>query len=260
MTHFADDIYLGGFFGTQPFCEFTSAGGTPNLPTGNPTRQVGAGPAGRTFYMNVVPATLTVGGLGAAAPTAGVPLPLAANAGSGITAGLAPDGSGRTIYFFDTPRCVNFTNSVDMSAFKFLITGYDLYGRLMTQLVTGPNNTTVSSLKAFAAILSIVPTGTSASGVNYGNSDTFGLPWLISDAGYIISAKWDNTLAQNAGTLTVADQTSPATNLTGDTRGTYKQAGAASNGLKRLVIAMHLTGGQVGSNPTVTNLIGVTPA
>lgn len=256
MTHFSDDIYLGGFFGTQPFSQFVG-GGQPMLPAANPTMQVGAGPAGRVFFQNVAPATLAAANLAALqVVTSGTGLTLAA--GAGITAGTAPDGSGRAIYFFDTPRCVSLTSTANLSAINFLVTGYDLYGRQQTQLVTGPNNATVNTLKAFAAVLSIVPTGTSASQISAGNSDVFGLPWLVADAGYIMP-KWANVLAQNAGTLVVADQTSPATNLTGDTRGTYAQSGAASNGSRRLVIWIHLIGNQVGASPLVTNLIGVTP-
>ena len=71
--------------------------------------------------------------------------------------------------------------------------------------------------------------------------------------------KWAGVLAQNAGTFTAADTTSPATNATGDPRGTYAQSGAASNGTNRLVVCMHVDGTQCGSNATLVNAIGVTP-
>lgn len=67
-------------------------------------------------------------------------------------------------------------------------------------------------------------------------------------------------LAQNAGTLVVADQTSPATNLTGDPRGTFAPSGAASNGSNRLIIVQHVDGTQCSGTATRVNAIGVTPA
>ena len=41
------------------------------------------------------------------------------------------------------------------------------------------------------------------------------------------STKWNNTLAQDAGTFVAADATSPATSATGDPRGTYLPSSAS---------------------------------
>lgn len=252
MTHFADDLYLGGFLG--------STGILPDDQSDpNPTTNQGVGPMGRIVFRNLVPATLSTVNLAVAqALTANTPMTL--TAGAGITLGTAPDGSGSPVYIFDSPRCVSLSSTSNLSGLTFLVTMFDEYLRKQTQLVTGPSNSTVTTLKAAKSILSIVPSATSASLLSAGNSDIFGLPFVMNDAGFIISAKWANVLAQNAGTLVVADATSPATNLTGDPRGTYAQSGAASNGSRRLVIAMHLTGGQCGANATVLNALGVTPA
>lgn len=250
--HVSDDLYLGGFLGTQGFTSFHTG-------AENPTRQIGAGPMGRIVFLNIVPAALAVNNLAlAAAWASGAPMTL--QAGAGITLGTAPDGSGRTVYVLDVPRCISMTAAGNASTTTALVTGFDVYGRLMTQSMTGPNADTVNSTKAFASILSVVPAGTEANPVSVGTADIFGLPFCMTDAGYIISAKWANTLAQNAGTFVAADTTSPATSSTGDTRGTFAQTGAASNGADRLVVAMHLNGGQCGAQPTITNLIGVTPA
>lgn len=256
MTHFSDDLYLGGPSGGPGAFSLPSPGNR----VGNPTRQYGVGPLGRTAYWNIVPAALSTSNIAAAqAPTAQVPLTL--TAGAGITVGTyAPTGA--TIYLLDVPRAVSLTSSgSDLSGVNFLITGYDWYGQLMTQLQTGPGaGLTVNTLKAFSSVLSIVPQGTSANTLTVGTSDIFGLPFVVTDAGYIISAKWNNTLAQNAGTLVTAVTTNPATNLTGDTRGTYAQAGAASNGTARLVIAIHLNESQCGSQAQLINVIGVPQA
>lgn len=250
--HASDDLFLGGFL---------VPGGILPLRTdsANPTIQPGAGPLGRVIFLNIVPLTIQTASLAALqASVKGVGLTLAA--GTGLTQGFAPDGSGAIVYYFDVARSLSLTSVSDLSAINYLVTGYDFYGRRTTQLMAGPNNNTVTSLKAFASIQSIVPQGASASTVSAGTSDIFGIPWVVSDAGYVISAKWNNTLAQDAGTLVLADATSPATNATGDPRGTYKPSANASNGSRRLVLCIHLTGGQCGVNANVTNLLGVTPA
>lgn len=252
MTHFSDDLFLGGpDGGPDAFSLFRTA-------NGDPTRQQGVGPMGRTTVLNIIPATLEAANLAALqAPTSGVPLVLTAAAG--ITTALAPDGSGATVYVLDAARCVSLFSGSNLSAINFLVTGYDFYARKQTQLITGPNNSTVNSLKAFQSVLSVVPQGTSASTVSVGTSDIFGLPFYCPDAGYIFSSRWAGVLADNLGTLVIGS-VAVATNLTGDTRGTYAQAGAASNGVNRLVICMHLDGTQCGPNALLTNAIGVTPA
>jgi hypothetical protein len=247
--HTSDDLYLGGFLPSGLTIFKTVAG----------ERQQGVGPMGRVAFHNIVPLTLQTANIAALqAPTAQTALTLAA--GTGATVGTAPDGSGATVYQFDCCRSVSLTSGSNLSAINFLVTGYDFYGMKQTQLMTGPNGNTVNSLKAFTSVLSVVPQGTSANTVSVGSSDVFGLPFVCPDAGYIVSAKWANVLAQNAGTLVNADTTSPATNLTGDVRGTYAQAGAASNGSRRLVICQHLDGTQCGPNATQTAALGVTPA
>jgi hypothetical protein len=257
--HVQDDIYTGPV-GPNGFVLFSTIASTVTgaAPAGNPTRQYGVGPIGRVVARNVVPLALGTANVAALqAPTNGVPLTL--SAGTGVTTALAPDGSGATIYVFDTPRCVSLTSTANLSATNFLVTMYDEYGRLQTQLMAGPNANTVTSLKAAIAVRSIVPQGTSASTVSAGTSDIFGLPFRMIDAGYVVSVKWAGALAQNAGTFTAADQTNPATSSTGDPRGTYAQSGAASNGVNRLVVLMHVDGTQCGSNGTLVNAIGVTP-
>ena len=247
-----DDIYLGNFVGPQGLV----LGGTSSE---NPTAQIGAGPMARTAFLNMVPAALATANIAALqASVANVGLALAA--GAGITLGVAPDGSGRTVYLLDVPRAVSLTSVSNLSGINYLVSGFDFYKKAQTQLMVGPNDNTVNSLKTWSSILSVTPQGASASTVSVGTADVFGFQFVMADACYIIHAGWDNTLAANAGTFVAADATSPATNLTGDVRGTFAQSGNASNGARRLVIAMHLNAGQCGSSPTIQNLIGVTPA
>jgi len=246
-----DDLYLGPS-GPSGF-DLTPTSGD------NPTSQPGIGPAGRIVFRNIVPLTLQVANVAALqALTSGTALTLAA--GTGVTLGTAPDGSGASVIVFDVARAVSLTSVSDLSAINVLIVGFDEYGARMSQLRAGPNNNTVNTLKAFKSVLSVTPQGTSASTMSVGTSDVFGLQYRMIDAAYIVQAKWDNTLAANAGTFVAADQTSPATNATGDVRGTFAQAGNASNGSRRLIISMHVDGSQCGTNATQTNAIGVTQA
>jgi hypothetical protein len=248
----SDDLFTGPVGGPNGFSLVSTQGG-------NPTRQYGVGPLGRTVYRDEVPLALGNANVAALqASTLNIPLTLAA--GAGVTTAFAPDGTGSVVYVFDVPRAVSLTSGANLSAVNYLVTGYDEYGGKMSQLMTGPNVATVNSKKAFKSILSVVPSATSANTVSVGTSDVFGLQLRMIDAGYIVSAKWAAVLAQNAGTFTPADQTSPATNLTGDVRGTYAQSGAASNGVNRLVIAMHVDATQCGPTATLANAIGVPQA
>jgi len=247
--HVSDGIYLGS----------VALGSRRTTSERNPTAQIGVGPMAQVHHLAIIPAAVGTANLAAlAAPTSGTALTL--TAGAGITAGTAPDGSGSRVYSFDVERAVSLTSTSNLSAINFLVTGYNRYGQRQTQLMAGPNNNTVNSLKAFLSILSIVPQGTSASTVSAGSSDVFGLPFALPDITYITSVKWAATLANNAGTAVAADTTSPATASTGDPRGTYTPAGAASNGSNRLVLGQYLDATQCGSSATVLAAYGVTPA
>ena len=246
-----DDVFLGGGGGPSAFSLFKTA-------DGDPTRQLGVGPMGRIAFLDIVPLTLQADNIAAAAaPSSGVAMTLAA--GTGVTQGIAPDGSGRSVYQFDVPRAVSLTSGGDASAVNFLVSGFDFYGEPMSELIGGPNGDTVDGAKAFFSVVSVVPDDTSVQTVSVGSSDIFGLPYAISDAGYIVSAKWNETLAQDAGTFVAADATA-ATTTTGDVRGTFKPSANASNGTRRLVIGMALTGAQCGVNSSRAAVVGVPQA
>lgn len=248
--HVSDNLYLGGFGNSG-----ITLGKTASA---DPTLNQGAGPAGRIFFLNIVPVTAGSTNLATHQHTTGS-TPLTLTAGSGVTLATAPDGSGRTVYQFDVERSVSLASPDNLSGMNFTVSGFDFYGTPMTQTRAGPNANTVNTLKPFYQVLSITPSATDGTHtVTAGQADIFGFPFAISDAGYIMP-KWNNTLAQDAGTFVVADATSPATASTGGVRGTYAPS-SASDGTKRLVVWMHLTAGQVGSSATQTNLLGVTQA
>ncbi len=242
----SDDLYLGngqaiGYLGTT--------GG------GNPSRQQGVGPLGRIAFRNIVPLAAAVNNIALAqhmtAATALTP-----TAGTGVTAGQAPDGSGSTVYSLDVARCVSLTSAADLSAITFTMVGFDEYGAQLTSALAGPNANTVVFPKAVKSVLSITPgTTDGANNVSVGTSDTFGLQWSVADAGYVLP-RWAGALGLDTGTLITADTTSPATTTTGDVRGTY-QPSTASDGVNRLIMWMHLSEAQVGYNSTRVGAIGV---
>jgi hypothetical protein len=122
------------------------------------------------------------------------------------------------------------------------------------------NGTTeVYTLKAFKSVTQIAIDDLTAGNVNAGFTDTLGLPVRVTDAGYVVSVKWNNTLADDAGTFTAADTTSPATTTTNDVRGTYVPSSAA-DGVKRLVMAIALPALAVGPNATRVGALGVDQA
>jgi hypothetical protein len=226
--------------------------------TGDPTIQPGAGPMGRIFFYNVVPLIKQAANVAALQhTTAATALTLAA--GTGATSTTAADGSGRTVIQLDVPRCLSFTTSADMSLVTLTIVGFDKYGQQMTATKVLPASaTTVNTTKAFFQVLSITADVTDGvNNVSVGMSDILGLPVAVADAGYIMP-KWDNTLAQNAGTFVAAVGTTPSA-VTGDVRGTYTPS-SATDGTKRLVCWIHLTDAQCGRNSTRADLLGKTQA
>lgn len=242
-----DDLYLG----PEYFNRVTTA-------ADNPTSQPGCGPMGRIVFRNILPLTLQTNNAAALqALTAATAMTLAI--GTGTTLGTAPNGSGSSVIMFDVARAVSLTSTANLSAINVTIVGFDEYGQRMTQTRAGPNNNTVNTLKAFKSVLSVTPDTTSASTMSVGTSDVIGLNFCMTDVVYLMAVKWAATLAQDAGTFVAADTTSPATAATGDVRGTYVPS-SASNGARRLVVGMHLSGAQCGWNATEAAAFGVTQA
>lgn len=140
------------------------------------------------------------------------------------------------------------------------ISGYDYYGQAMTQAITtsGLVSTAVTTTKAFYQISSIAVSAATGVALTVGTSDVIGLPIRVIDAGYIVSNVWNSILDNDAGTF-VSAVTATATSTTGDVRGTYKPSNA-SNGSKRLVIAIAVPGIAAGPNATRIGALGVNQA
>jgi hypothetical protein len=157
-----------------------------------------------------------------------------------VVFGTGGTGLGGPIRYWDPAwalsRTLILTNNGNDSSGFYLVSGYDIYGYPMSQLLTGPSTGTVSTTKAFKYITSIVPSGTIAStSVSVGTNDVFGLP-LRTDYVTSLFAYFNNAalIVPSAAPFVAADITTPST-TTGDVRGTY-YSGVASDGTKRLTV------------------------
>lgn len=243
MPQFSDDLFLGP----------AVAGGA--LSDGPSPMAVGVGPLGRVYIFDVVPLTLQASGLATAQAVAGAGN-LTLTAGTGVTTTV--DASGTTRYVLDTPRAITIDSSgAGDTTQTATVFGYDVYGQAMSEAIAFNGTTEVSGTKAFKSVTRIAISAALAGNANAGFNDKLGLPVRVTDAGYIVSVKWNNTLAADAGTFAAADVTSPATTTTDDVRGTYIPSSAA-DGSKRLVVAIAVPAIGSGPNATRVGAFGVT--
>lgn len=238
-----DDLYLGPdpVFG-------------PNPADSNPAPMAnGVGPAGRILVYDIVPVTLLANGIATSQnPLSGAAFVL--TAGAGVTSQTQPDGTLALV--LDVPRCVTITAAGANTA-TYQVKGFDAFGQPMTCNLAAPSTSTVATTKAFKKVSSIVNLNATAgtNGLTVGFNDKFGLPVAVLDAAYIVNVKWNATLAADAGTFVAADTTSPATTATTDVRGCYTPT-SASNGVKRLVVAIGLSNANVGPLATRAGAFG----
>ena len=154
-------------------------------------------------------------------------------------------------------RAVSVTGAASASGLvSFLVSGYDIYGVPMSELIGAvAASTTVSGKKAFKYIASVVPNATDAINYSVGTLDVFGFP-LRSDYFGDVGLNYNATLLTASTGYLAAVTTSPATTTTGDVRGTYAVQ-SATDKTKRLFFYQ---------NPLITNistiagLFGVTQA
>jgi hypothetical protein len=146
-----------------------------------------------------------------------------------------------------------------------LVTGYDVWRQLMTEQIAVELNTTTAiayGKKAFKYISSISNTvlGTTST-VTVGVGDVFGFPIRADFASQVLVYAGATAVVSNVGfTAAVSTTGSPATNTTGDVRGTIQLSAAGggtpitnaatTNGVVRLTVI---------SNVGVWNMISGTP-
>lgn len=246
MPSFADDLFLGtaqGYIGVNN-----------NNALGDPApMDVGVGPLGRIFVWDVVPLTKQTNNVAAAAS---VTSSFTLAAGTGTTSVVRNDG--QTVIQVDTPRALSITTGAgSVTNRNVTITGYDYYGQAMSEVIaTGTTaSTTVNGKKAFYQVLSATISGSAGVTVAIGTTDILGSPLRVTDRGYMARVGWNNTLAEDAATVVVADATT-ATTTTGDVRGTLVPS-SATDGSKRLVVGLLLPALAVGPNATRLGALGV---
>jgi hypothetical protein len=230
--------------------------GAGNALLGDPSpMDVGVGPLGRVYIWDSVPQALSAANI-AASQTPAAAGSLTLTAGTSVKSVVTASGS--TVLQLDCPRAVSVTQVTGGTARAFTVSGYDVYGQAMSEVITSVAAATTNGKKAFYQISGITVAGATTTAVTVGTTDILGAPVRILDLGYIVHAGYNNTLADNAGTA-VAAATATATTTTGDVRGTFVPA-SATDGIKRLVMTIALPAIAVGPNATRTGAFGVTQA
>jgi hypothetical protein len=218
--------------------------------------ELGVGPLGRIYVWDCVPQALQAANI-AASQTPAAAGALTLTAGTSAKSIVRSDGT--TIIQLDCPRAVSIFLTTGGTARTYTVTGYDVYGQSMTEQITTVAAATTSGNKAFWQIVSVVGAGGgSTTAVTVGTTDKLGSAVRILDRGYVVHAGYNNTLADDAGTLTPA-VTSTANATSGDVRGTFLPS-SATDGTKRLVLTIALPAIAVGPNATRIGAFGVTQA
>ena len=247
MSQTSDDLYLG-----------TAVIGGNNGSAGPSNMTVGVGPLGRFYCFDVVPAASgTTTGQNQIATTQQLTAATAMTltAGTGTTAGTS--ATGEALIVLDCPRTVALYSAADCSSATITVVGYDQYGQKMSQAITGPNATTVQTTKTFKSIVSITPSASVAQNIVAGLGTGIGLPFRVTDLGYIASVMYNQAAITISSTACkVADTTSPATTTTADVRG-YIVVGQ-TDGSKRLLVNFALPALAAGPNATRIGAVGVT--
>jgi hypothetical protein len=228
-----------------------------NALLGDPSpMSLGVGPLGRIYMWDTIPQTLQAANI-AASQTPAAAGNLTLTAGTSVVTATRSDGT--TVYQLDVPRALSVTQVTAGTGRNFTVSGYDYYGQAMTELIASTSGSTISGNKAFYQIASIAVSNATTTAVTVGTTDKLGLPVRVIDGGYVVNAGWAGTAGFNAGTFAAADMTTPATNATGDVRGTYIPS-SATNGSRRLVMAIAVPAIAVGPNSTRNGALGVTQA
>lgn len=150
---------------------------------------------------------------GPSAPTAN-----AAAAGGALEAGLARVYNPREML----SRNISVQGSAAVSNYSCLVSGWDVWGAPMTEVITSASDTTFQGKKAFKYISSITQGVSQVAGTTlaYGIGDKVGLP-IRADYWEELYATWNGVAMANFSGFTAAVVT-PATSTTGDIRGTLQ--------------------------------------
>ena len=121
---------------------------------------------------------VSVGPLAAASATALRTAASISVAGTVALNGTLVSGGVATL---DKPRRILFTSSGNDSGITFTVTGTTFAGNSASEVVTGGNATTATTVLDYATVTSIVSSGASAGTVSIGTSGVAGSPWCRLD-------------------------------------------------------------------------------
>ncbi len=167
--------------------------------------------------------------------------PNAAPAGGSLVAGVAT---------VDFPRTLQMVSSnVGDTTQTILVTGTDYYGAPMTQLVSLNGTTTVFTKKAFYTISNFTSSAALAGNLTVGTDSKLGLSYNLLTGSLVVGTKnVSGVVTADAGTVVLPDATNPATNLTGDVRGTYAPAAALNAATTTFYVEYQTLGGPLNSS------------
>lgn len=247
--HISDDVFLGP----------VSIGGSNISPSGDSSPMtLGVGPMSRGYCFDVVPAASnTTTSQNEVCLVQNLPNGALTMTANGTTTLAGYDPAGNPLVVLDCERTVAVYSAADLSSKTITVSGYDRYGQSVSQTITAPNTTTVQTTKTFKSIKSVVSSGAIASNVYVGIGLGIGLPYRLTDLGYVMSCMFNQTAITISSTaVKVCDTTSPATVSTTDVRGYIVVT--QTDGVKRLVVNYMLPALASGPNATRIGAVGVT--
>lgn len=152
-------------------------------------------------------------------------------------------------------RNVSVSAGTTTATTALTVTGYDVYRNLMTEKITIPSGNRSSSTffgsKAFKYIQSVAVQTTAGGSLGLGLGDVFGCGFR-ADTWSQFQVVWNGCAPQTSLGFTAAVTTAPATNTTGDVRGTIQistngtgtamtiATAAVTNGTARLTVTQSL--------------------
>lgn len=137
--------------------------------------------------------------------------------------------------------------------YSALVSGWDVWGNPMTEIISLAAQTTGAGKRAFKYIGSITSGTSSVDPVSFGLGDTFGFPFR-SDEWDQTSITWNNSYASNANGYSKA-VLSAVTGTSGDVRGTIQLSTTVLTGVLSTSISAVATNGT--SRFTIQQSIGV---
>jgi hypothetical protein len=104
-------------------------------------------------------------------------------------------------------RTLSLYSTGNLSGINFTIVGLDASGNAVTEVLAGPNNTTVYSVNLYNTILSVTPNGAVATAVEAGSGTTGATNWYAVD--YYLDPANIGLWLKISGTISVTVQLTP---------------------------------------------------